>query len=571
MKNLLTLIFIWAHFLYTHSQNNYFVATNGNNNNNGSVREPWKSVQYGLDHLKPGDILYIKGGTYAEKMQLNVSGTKTNPITIKAYNNETVILDANSIANSNSMFRAYNKSFFTVEGIHFTNSFHKQGGGGFIIDGYGENITLINCKFSNIAISRDPNTTPTYNTNQPVVLFMGTNSTQPIKNIRVSGVEIFNCRPGYSECLTISGNAEYFEFSNNYIHHNANIGIDAAGHYGYCKNPDLDYARHGIIKNNLCHHNQSPVAASAGIYIDGASHIIIENNTLHNNFYGAEIGCEESGTATNIIFRNNSIYNNRMAGIALGGYNETTGGRVTHSKILNNTFYNNDTDNTNQGELFISQLENSQISSNIFYLSKQNHLMSNYRNQPDLTITFNLIFSPNNNSNITSNWNNQTVTGLPNIQAYTNTGSSNFYSNPEFKNIEELNFSLTSNSAAIDKGDPNYTPHINETDLNNEQRLHNNRIDCGADEFNPNLNTQNQNKPIVSIHPNPVLNKTTITTNFKNYNASILTINGKHLKDYKNIPETFTFNLSHLKPAIYFIKIHSNTNKNVGTYKIVKH
>ncbi len=43
----------------------YFVdAAKGDDRNDGSQAKPWKSIQHGQRRLKPGDTLYLRGGTY---------------------------------------------------------------------------------------------------------------------------------------------------------------------------------------------------------------------------------------------------------------------------------------------------------------------------------------------------------------------------------------------------------------------------------------------------------------------------------------------------------------------------
>lgn len=572
MKNLLALICLWALPCIALSQTDFFVSPNGNNSNSGSISSPWKDIQYGINNLRPGQTLNIREGSYSEKIDLSVSGSKNSPITIKAYENEDVIIDGDAFNDNRALFFAYEKNNFTVEGIHFTNLYYKDGAGAFNVYSSGENIKLINCTFSNIAISRDPDFMPTYSTNQPVVTFIGTHPSSPIQNVLVSGIEIYDCRPGYSECLSISGNAEDFEFSNNYIHDNANIGIDAIGNYGYCPTKELDQARNGIIKNNICHDNRSPVAAAGGIYIDGGKDIIIENNIMYNNDYGAEIGCEESGSSSNIIFRNNLVYNNFKAGIALGGYSEATGGKVTYSKIMNNTFYNNDRDGNGHGELFVSQLENSEISNNIIYTSDQNLLMTNYRNQPNLNMNYNLIYCNDGENSLRSYWNNQTVTGVPNVSnglkvSYNN---SNFFSNPNFIDIYNADFSLAETSNAINAGNPEYQP-TDQVDIMNKNRVSDGIIDCGACEYQGTLSIQNTIEPLlVKAFPNPTVDEVTVSGNFKNYNVKLIAIDGKLIKEFNNVSAPHKISLKQLNAATYFLILQDNKNNSLTNYRIVK-
>src|SRR5437773_803646 len=61
----------------------YFVdAVKGDDKNDGSKAKPWKTIQHGANRLKPGDTLYLRGGTYYEKVRLARSGTADAPITV---------------------------------------------------------------------------------------------------------------------------------------------------------------------------------------------------------------------------------------------------------------------------------------------------------------------------------------------------------------------------------------------------------------------------------------------------------------------------------------------------------
>jgi hypothetical protein len=73
---------------------NYFVdAANGDDRNDGSQAKPWKTIQNGTKHLKPGETLYLRGGSYYEKVRLTRSGTAEAPIVIASYPGESAIID----------------------------------------------------------------------------------------------------------------------------------------------------------------------------------------------------------------------------------------------------------------------------------------------------------------------------------------------------------------------------------------------------------------------------------------------------------------------------------------------
>ncbi|MCI0685513.1 MAG: hypothetical protein L0Y71_25710 [Gemmataceae bacterium] len=68
-------------------------AAKGDDKNDGSEAKPWKTIRHGARRLKPGDTLYLRAGTYYEKVALTRSGTAEAPITIASYPGEMAIID----------------------------------------------------------------------------------------------------------------------------------------------------------------------------------------------------------------------------------------------------------------------------------------------------------------------------------------------------------------------------------------------------------------------------------------------------------------------------------------------
>jgi hypothetical protein len=68
-------------------------SKNGKDDHDGSLAKPWQTVNHALRHLKPGDTLYLRGGTYYENIYLALAGRKEAPITIRAYPGEQAVID----------------------------------------------------------------------------------------------------------------------------------------------------------------------------------------------------------------------------------------------------------------------------------------------------------------------------------------------------------------------------------------------------------------------------------------------------------------------------------------------
>ena len=75
----------------------YYLARSGDDGNPGTEAQPWRTFHAAVTRLKPGDTLYVRGGTYrgAEEgggVRIRVSGEPGKPITIAAYPGEEVYL-----------------------------------------------------------------------------------------------------------------------------------------------------------------------------------------------------------------------------------------------------------------------------------------------------------------------------------------------------------------------------------------------------------------------------------------------------------------------------------------------
>lgn len=68
-------------------------GSRGDDNAAGTLAAPWKSLQFALKQLQPGDTLYLRGGVHHARPILYRSGTAEQPITIRSYPGELAIVD----------------------------------------------------------------------------------------------------------------------------------------------------------------------------------------------------------------------------------------------------------------------------------------------------------------------------------------------------------------------------------------------------------------------------------------------------------------------------------------------
>lgn len=101
----------------------YYVSPSGNNNNAGTIDSPFKTISYGVNKLKAGDVLYVRAGTYVEIVYVGQSGTSSLPITIKAYPGESPVIDGKDElpATNNGYLLLLEGNYIHVSGFEVKN------------------------------------------------------------------------------------------------------------------------------------------------------------------------------------------------------------------------------------------------------------------------------------------------------------------------------------------------------------------------------------------------------------------------------------------------------------------
>ena len=467
-------------FIIKTNASSFYVATTGNDSNNGLIATPFATIQHATNQLLPGDTLFIRGGTYFEKIFCNASGTASNPIFISAYQSEQVIIDGTGVV-GNELFVLNAKNYITLNAITFQNNYI-QGAKGIYILSSGEGITISNCTVQNIGWTTDPlgdpySVTPT---GQAHGILVNGRTSQGIQNVTISDCNINNIITGNSEALTLVGNVDSFLLERDTVHDTKNIGIVVAGHYSWAVDEGVDamlnQARNGTITSCVTYNNRrfSNVDAPAGIYADGAKNVIITRNKSYSNGNGMSAGCENAGfSATNITIINNLIYANDNQGIYFG----SNAGQLENSLLKNNTIVENGTLGNFYSEVSLQNSTACQIIQNILIPTSSSHYAVSIFGYS----VSNLIVDNNLAYRYDGNVVNLYVEGTP--SQFTPTNSLN--ENPLFSDPSIINpdFNLQSTSPAIDQGLLNYTT-IDSLDQNNEDRVVNGKLDHGALERN---------------------------------------------------------------------------------------
>lgn len=470
------------------SESVYYVSPSGNDNNPGTEFQPWKTIQKPCNTLTPGSTVYVKAGEYNEKITVNVSGTASGGyIVIRNYENDKVVIDGTGISGDNIIYIEDN-DYLKIIGFEICNNTGVNDGSGIRIEGSGEHIELRDNKIYEIR-GRDAMGITVY----------GNSVSKSISYLIIDRNEIYNCDPAHSEALTLNGNVEQFEVTDNIVHDVNNIGIDFIGGEGTCPDDGKDAARSGVCRGNLVYHAHSSYGGgyAAGIYVDGGNTIVLERNLVCDCDMGIEIGCEIKGkVAYDIVVRNNFVFNNEKRGIVFGGYDYPKTGKVANCKFYNNTCFNNDTLSTGGGELRIEYAENCDIRNNIIYAFSQNVLMTTaVGNSNNIVLDYNLWCAEAGAESSTIDWGGTEYESFTEYRNGTGQDAHSHFNDPEFASVTltSPDLHLVSTSPAIDAGDPALGASVvGEYDIDGDARVSGTQVDIGADEYqetNPHTTT----------------------------------------------------------------------------------
>lgn len=242
-----------------------------------------------------------------------------------------------------------------------------------------------------------------------------------------------------SEAIVVNENVDSFEITNNKVHDN-NIGIVLIGHEGVSPVAALNQARNRIVRYNSLFNNTSYNKYS----IDGGKEIIIEQNQSYENDLGIEVASEHAGESTSqITVRDNTISNNIMSGIALGGY-DSQQGYAENNTITNNIIYKNDTRDQESGQIELNyDTRNNVITNNHIYASNSPIFISNnFNKNTGNKLDYNHYYGEFDQNNGLWQWKRKTYKGFSTYQASMNQEGNEQHSvfsklSPSFKLISK--------------------------------------------------------------------------------------------------------------------------------------
>lgn len=473
----------------------FYVSTTGDDFNPGTREAPWRTIQHAADTVLPGSTILVRGGIYAERVTINVSGSAAKGyVTFRSHPDETVVLEGGSLSvpeGRTAMISIQDQSYIRIQGFEIRNyrsSERRCTPAGIFVRGAGSNIEILNNNVHHIEQLYQKQGGNAFG-----IAVYGTSAQTAISRLVIDGNEVHHLKTGSSESVVVNGNVTDFRIDHNVIHDNNNIGIDVIGYERTAPDPEVDRARDGVVSRNLVYNITSrgnpsygDEQNSDGVYVDGGTRVLIEQNTIHNVDFGIELASEHKGRTTSYITaRNNLIYSCHTAGITIGGY-DAERGITEHCTIVNNTLFKNDTSNWGAGEFQMQyHMANNLFKNNILVSGPRGLLTvsksgSMQGNEPTVVMDYNLYYSPLGPEHSILQFDNASHTGFSNYVKATGNDKRSRFADPRFVNPVAFDFRLLRDSPAVGAGEGLGVSVLGERDLSDALRIAGGRIDIGC-------------------------------------------------------------------------------------------
>jgi parallel beta-helix repeat protein len=270
----------------------HYVSTTGLDGNSGSLSSPWATIQHAVERSRPGDTIFVRGGTYREgeiwlRAEYRHGGAPGNLLTIKAYPNEVPVFvsgDRPFIVECN---------YLRIEGLHFQN--------GKAIGVRGDTVQIVDNTFTGLGYAW-------------AAIHAGGN------NILLEG----NKCDISGNVMGTQGHCYYISYGTNMtIRNNVARGMSGYGIHVFDQRRSEDppgFER--LIKNVIIEGNEVSLSRErSGIILDAYDHAGIENVVVRNNvlFNNTQCGMYVSGVASNVKIFNNTLFGNGASALFIGG------------------------------------------------------------------------------------------------------------------------------------------------------------------------------------------------------------------------------------------------------------
>lgn len=352
----------------------YYVAPYGDDNNPGTLTEPWATFTKANSVLQAGDTVFIREGTYNDRIEPVNSGTPGNYISYMAYPGETPVIDRSVLITN---WNEYTDSIYWAEYTGYTiplweDTFEEAGfycglwpvfslpeldePGKFFHDEVNERFYVWT------STGDDPNnhtmrasTGKGAHFNKDYIVIDGINMKWVVAGIKSENCS--NCifknmdiQYTYGGIISLKWDTHHNRILNNTIFHSGSWywdecdGIYLTGHHTLIEGNDISLTAHNPINTRgydsgiAAHHN---IVQNNRLHDCGSSAICSNYNTYRevwrNNFTYRCTGCGIQTDGYDNSFYNNVCYHNGQS----GGVYLTDGRTGGNNKFFNNTFYNN--------------------------------------------------------------------------------------------------------------------------------------------------------------------------------------------------------------------------------------
>jgi hypothetical protein len=321
----------------------YYVSSTAGSSGNGSWSNPWRDINDHVGDLYPGDTLCVRGDTsgagrvysLGEQIYLHSSlvrsGTPGNPITLRSYPGEKVILRNNGDA---SVVYFKGADYWVVDGFMMDNNAH---GRAIRFEAGADHHVLRNNEIYN-------------GRTDGVAICCGINVGNIIEN---NHIHHFNAGNNDAHGIVLNPGAHETVIRGNTIHDVSGDGVQI---YATDDTPIAEYSRNVQIVGNVMYRGALPrsenaldfkgadgltvagnelygYGSSAVVVQKGTRNVLFDGNAIHHSGFGIDMRGEGGKHPENITLRNNVLYD--ITGRFALAFNAVYNGIAYHNTIVN--------------------------------------------------------------------------------------------------------------------------------------------------------------------------------------------------------------------------------------------
>jgi parallel beta-helix repeat protein len=282
----------------------FYVAPSGNDNDAGSLAQPFRQIRKALTLVAPGDTILVADGSYLGFDAFDKVGESNAPITLRAPGTNAVVTRTTDRSDNRDTIHIEDCAYLVVNGLRSFGgnraSLRIQG---------GHHITIRNCVFGN---------------NTTWGLFTGFSDDLLIENN-----ECFGSTNEHGIYVSNSGDRPTLRGNRCYSNRGGGIQLNADVNI----QPGDGIITGALLENNVIYDNGR--GGGGAFNLDGVQESIIRNNLLFNNHASGIIFFQIDGAEGP---RGNQVYHNTIDMAADGrwalNFLQTAGTNVVRNNIL---------------------------------------------------------------------------------------------------------------------------------------------------------------------------------------------------------------------------------------------